>query len=234
MPKIIDEDDDYASSSSSSGSSGSSGSSSGSSNSSVNSNENDDFDDDDYDDEEFEDENEEGGIVNNKKKRENKKDNSASKDDEQYDEEYEDVVSDTDDNVLEEDDEPIENYLQKINETLKSDIITNYHPQLKPHNYEEIQLLTKIQRNKYGDIIDDLHKTTPIMTKYERTRILSERTVQINLGMQSFLEDNAKDVIDGYLIALEELKQKKIPFIVKRPMPNGAFEYWNASDLEII
>ena len=72
------------------------------------------------------------------------------------------------------------------------------------------------------------------MTKYERTRILAERTVQINLGMQSFLDDDAKEVIDGYLIALEELNQKKIPFIVKRPMPNGAFEYWNATDLEMI
>jgi len=228
MTKIIDEDDDYSESSSSDGSSSSS---------SINSNDIDDeFDEDDFDDDdEFDEENEENGVINTKKKRDNKKDNSATaiiKDDEEYDEDNNMDMDDDDENS--DDGEPIENYLQKVSETLKSDIITNYHPQLKPHNYEEIQLLTKIQRNKYGDIIDDLHKTLPIMTKYERTRILAERTVQINLGMQSFLEDDAKDVIDGYLIALEELKQKKIPFIIKRPMPNGAFEYWNGSDLEII
>jgi DNA-directed RNA polymerase I, II, and III subunit RPABC2 len=225
MPKIIDEEEDYESSSSSTSSSASS----------VNNF--DDDDDDDFDDDD--DDNEEETNIT-KKKRENKKDVAAAKtDEEQYDEQYDDdIISDDDDDDNEDDDdddgEPIENYLQKISETLKSDIITNYHTQLKPHNYEEIQLLSKIQRNKYGDIIDDLHKTLPIMTKYERTRILAERTVQINLGMQSFLDDDAKDVIDGYLIALEELKQKKIPFIAKRPMPNGSFEYWNISDLEII
>ena len=41
-------------------------------------------------------------------------------------------------------------------------------------------------------------------------------------------------VIDGYLIALKEFEEKKIPFIVKRPMPNGGCEYWKLSDLEIL
>ena len=134
----------------------------------------------------------------------------------------------------EDEEENIENYLQKINDDIKSCIITNYHPELKIHNYEEIQLLTKIKRDNNGDIIDDLHKTSPFMTKYERARILSERTVQINSGSPSFLDNLSNDIIDGYLIALEELKQKKIPFIIKRPLPNGSFEYWNLSDLELL
>jgi len=132
------------------------------------------------------------------------------------------------------DEEPIENYLQKITDTLKTNIINDYHPQLKPHNFEEIELLTKIVRNKNGDIIDDLHKTSPFMTKYERSRILAERTVQINSGANIFVENNDNEIIDGYLIALNELKQKKIPFIIKRPLPNGTFEYWNVNDLEIL
>ena len=28
--------------------------------------------------------------------------------------------------------------------------------------------------------------------------------------------------------------KKKIPFIIKRPIPGGAFEYWKLKDLEII
>ena len=40
--------------------------------------------------------------------------------------------------------------------------------------------------------------------------------------------------IDNNLIALEELKQKKLPFIIMRPIPNGKKEYWRLSDLEII
>ena len=37
-----------------------------------------------------------------------------------------------------------------------------------------------------------------------------------------------------YLIAEKELNQKKIPFIIMRPLPNGKKEYWRLQDLEII
>jgi len=42
------------------------------------------------------------------------------------------------------------------------------------------------------------------------------------------------NIIDGYLIALKEYEKKAIPFIVKRPLPNGGCEYWKFEDLEII
>jgi hypothetical protein len=32
----------------------------------------------------------------------------------------------------------------------------------------------------------------------------------------------------------KELEEKKMPFIIKRPMPNGGCEYWKLSDLEIL
>jgi DNA-directed RNA polymerase subunit K/omega len=183
--------------------------------------EEDDIYDDEIEDDEDDEDDEDEVVVNNVA--------------ESYDIEYEEAVVDEDDeDVVVKDDEPIEYYLQKLNDQIKSNIIGEYHPQLKPHNYEEIQLLTKIKRNENGDIIDDLHKTTPIMTKYEKSRILAERTVQLNLGMHTFLDNEQPDIIDGYLIALQEFKEKKIPFIVKRPLPNGAFEYWNACDLEIL
>jgi len=41
-------------------------------------------------------------------------------------------------------------------------------------------------------------------------------------------------MIDGYLIALKELDQKKIPFIIQRPLPNGGSEYWRLCDLEML
>ena len=47
-----------------------------------------------------------------------------------------------------------------------------------------------------------------------------------------FKMDN--NVIDGYLIALKELEEKKIPFIIRRPIPNGGSEYWKLSELENI
>jgi DNA-directed RNA polymerase I, II, and III subunit RPABC2 len=126
------------------------------------------------------------------------------------------------------DDEPLE----KI-EDLQKDIISNYHPELKTLNYEEIESLCIVVRNNKGIIIDPLHKTLPILSRYERARVLGERAEQINSGAEPFIEVD-ETMIDGYLIALKELEQKKIPFIIQRPLPNGGCEYWRLRDLEMI
>ena len=104
---------------------------------------------------------------------------------------------------------------------------------MKAHNYEEIEALSTIVRDAEGNIIDPFHKTTSILSRYERARILGERAKQINEGAQSFIEVD-ESIIDGYLIAEKELEQKKIPFIIQRPLPNGGSEYWRIRDLEIL
>jgi len=38
-------------------------------------------------------------------------------------------------------------------------------------------------------------------------------------------------MINGLTIAQLEFKQKKLPFIIRRPLPNGGSEYWNVHDL---
>ena len=131
------------------------------------------------------------------------------------------------------DDDDDEDYLQKIDDATKNDIISNFHPELYNHNYDEIQTLSKVVRDNNGTIIDALHKTLPFVTKYEKARILGERSKQLNAGAQSFVEVD-DNVIDGYLIALKEFEEKKVPFIIKRPLPNGGCEYWKLQDLEIL
>jgi len=133
----------------------------------------------------------------------------------------------------EDDDDNDDNYLKKFDDQLQDRIIENFHPELKAHNYEEIEALCTIIKDQLGNIIDPFHKTTPILSRYERARILGERAKQINEGAQPFVEveDN---MIDGYLIAEKELEQKKIPFIIQRPLPSGGSEYWRIRDLEIL
>jgi DNA-directed RNA polymerase I, II, and III subunit RPABC2 len=87
-----------------------------------------------------------------------------------------------------------------------------------------------VERNANGNIVDPYHKTIPFLSKYEYTRILGLRATQIEQGGQVFIET---DMIDPYLIAKEELRQKKIPFIIKRPIP-GSMEYWKVCDLELL
>ena len=135
----------------------------------------------------------------------------------------------SDDSEEEEDDD----YLQKFDEGLRTNFINKYHPEVSVHNYEEVKKLANVVRDGNGTIIDPLHRTIPIMTKYESTRILGQRAKQIETGAQP-LVDVPDDIIDSYIIAENELKAKKIPFIIRRPIPNGGFEYWHSYDLELL
>lgn len=145
----------------------------------------------------------------------------------------ENYISINDESDDDDDDDDDDDYLQKFDKEVKSQFLEEFHPESLSHNYDEIKNLAKVARNKNGNIIDPLHKTTHILTKYEKTRILGQRAKQINAGAKPFVEVK-EGIIDGYIIALKELELKKIPFIIKRPIPNGGFEYWYVSDLEIL
>ena len=142
---------------------------------------------------------------------------------------FDDIEDDNDDD--DEDDD--ENYLQKFDENLQKNVIADYHPEMISHNYSEIEVMSRVIRDENGVIIDPLHKTLPFITRYEKARILGERAKQINAGAKPFV-DVPMNMIDGYLIALKEFEEKKIPFILKRPLPGGGLEYWKFKDLEIL
>jgi DNA-directed RNA polymerase subunit K/omega len=141
------------------------------------------------------------------------------------------VLEHSDDVDDDEDDEEYENYLQKFSKDVHKNYVENFHPMSFVHNNKEIESLTIIIRDKYNNVIDDLHKTIPYLTKYERTRILGQRAKQILSGSSPFVEVD-KEIVDSYIIAEMELKAKKIPFIIRRPLPNGGSEYWKLKDLE--
>jgi DNA-directed RNA polymerase I, II, and III subunit RPABC2 len=124
-------------------------------------------------------------------------------------------------------------YLQKFNSDISRQYITDHHPEAMIHNYDEISALSNVIRDKDNNIIDKLHQTLPYLTKYERARVLGQRAKQINSGAKAFVKV-PENIIDGYLIAELELAQKRIPFIIRRPIPGGACEYWKLKDLEII
>jgi DNA-directed RNA polymerase I, II, and III subunit RPABC2 len=132
-----------------------------------------------------------------------------------------------------EDEEEDDDYLQKFDKEIRENYILEQHPESINHNYDEIYNLAKVQRNKDNIIVDSLHKTIPILTKYEKTRILGQRAKQLNNGAKPLVKLPVP-LIDGYLIALKELEEKMIPVIIRRPLPNGASEYWHLRDLEIL
>jgi DNA-directed RNA polymerase I, II, and III subunit RPABC2 len=72
----------------------------------------------------------------------------------------------------------------------------------------------------------------PFLNQFEKTKVLTFRASQLAQGSRPYIEvpDNVTDV---YTIAKMELAQKKLPFILKRPLPDGDYEYWKLSELMV-
>jgi DNA-directed RNA polymerase subunit K/omega len=132
-------------------------------------------------------------------------------------------------------DKPCEHYVEenfkKFTSNLDHNVIMELHPREKAINYEDVKTLCTIQRTMNGLIKDPIHTTVPILTKFEYTRVLGLRATQIENGAPLFISVD-ESIIDSYVIARMELEAKKLPFIIRRPLPGGKMEYWRLHDLE--
>ena len=73
------------------------------------------------------------------------------------------------------------------------------------------------------------YQTPHHLTKYEKTKILAERSQQLSNGSPAFVDVKGTPR-NTYEIALQELQEKQIPFLLKRPYGNG-YEIWKVCDL---
>lgn len=91
-----------------------------------------------------------------------------------------------------------------------------------------------VQRVKNLD--KSTYRSLPIMTKYELNQVIGLRTMHLARGAMPFVETSGEVERNMSLraIALRELKEKKLPYIVKRPMPNGKPEYWGVDELSLV
>ncbi|KAJ9149678.1 RNA polymerase Rpb6 [Coniochaeta hoffmannii] len=78
-------------------------------------------------------------------------------------------------------------------------------------------------------IPNELRTTTPFMTKYERARILGTRALQISMNAPVLVDLEGET--DPLQIAIKELREKKIPLIVRRYLPDGYYEDWTCEEL---
>ena len=76
-------------------------------------------------------------------------------------------------------------------------------------------------------------KTRPIMTKFEKTSIIGTRMEQLQRGAEPYIRVDVSKPFNPRDIAIEELKQKKLPFLINRTLPNGNTETWKVEDLEV-
>ncbi|XP_073306907.1 DNA-directed RNA polymerases II, IV and V subunit 6A-like [Primulina huaijiensis] len=77
--------------------------------------------------------------------------------------------------------------------------------------------------------IERPRKTSKYMTKYERARILGTRALQISMNAPVMVELEGET--DPLEIAMKELRQRKIPFTIRRYLPDGSYEDWGVNEL---
>ena len=94
--------------------------------------------------------------------------------------------------------------------------------------------------DEYNKVMASLDKeklySNPEMTKYEFNLIMSTRTNQLALGAQAFVDvSNLKTQSNMQLrnVALQEFREGKLPYIIKRSLPNNKFEYYRIRDMDL-
>ena len=125
-------------------------------------------------------------------------------------------------------------YFNKLTDNEIKVELLNEHPEFKIHNTSEVNALSNVIKDADGNIIDELHRTIPFITRYEKAKILGERAKQLTYSNVEPLIDIPSDIIDSYEIAKLEYNANAIPFIIKRNIPDGSCEYWKFRDLEKI
>lgn len=91
---------------------------------------------------------------------------------------------------------------------------------------------TKIKARDVGQ-----YRSMPIMTRYEFDQVIALRTMHLSRGappMVDVPEDfQVRTNMELRSIAIRELKEGRLPYFIKRPMPNAKPEYWKVSELSL-
>jgi DNA-directed RNA polymerase subunit K/omega len=74
-------------------------------------------------------------------------------------------------------------------------------------------------------------KSTPILTQYERVRLIGDRTAQLAQGAKPMID--GVNGMDPRVVSQLELESKMIPIKICRPMPNGMKEVWELKELKL-
>ena len=88
------------------------------------------------------------------------------------------------------------------------------------------QIITKDLPHEAVEVTDNNNQIVigpPMLTRFEKARIMGARALQLSLGAPVFIEI-PKNATTSLEIAMEELKQRIIPIVIKRTLPNGDYQ----------
>ncbi|KXZ43283.1 hypothetical protein GPECTOR_95g672 [Gonium pectorale] len=95
---------------------------------------------------------------------------------------------------------------------------------------EHIDILDPQEQGEQG-AVQRQRITSRYMTKYEKARVLGTRALQISMNAPVMVELSGET--DPLEIAMKELREKKVPFTIRRYLPDGSYEDWSISELVV-
>ncbi|EPY37320.1 DNA-directed RNA polymerases I, II, and III subunit RPABC2 [Angomonas deanei] len=73
--------------------------------------------------------------------------------------------------------------------------------------------------------------TAPYLTKYERARVLGTRAVQLSQNAPVLVKIEGET--DPLTIALKELRERVLPLMIRRVLPDNTYEDWSIEELDV-
>jgi DNA-directed RNA polymerase I, II, and III subunit RPABC2 len=100
------------------------------------------------------------------------------------------------------------------------------HPEVKP-----------VFRSQVTETVKQARITRPYFTKYEFTSLMATRAQQLAEGAKPLANMEGLKTSDPMFVwnlARREIEQRKLPFVIRRQLPDGTAEFWSAQELEVI
>lgn len=101
------------------------------------------------------------------------------------------------------------------------------HPEVKPVFRKEV--IENVKKPRF---------TREYFTKYEYTALVATRAQQLAEGAKPMVSLDGLKASDPIMfvwnVAKREIEQRKLPFVVRRQLPNGESEYWSAQEMEVM
>lgn len=117
--------------------------------------------------------------------------------------------------------------MEKYNLNL-DDIYKNLNGNKEVEDKFKLNLLNKIKNLlKMDNKTLSEHELT--LTKFEKVRVIGQRAMQLSLGAPPLVDITGMQ--DAISIAEKELKENKIPIIIRRTYPNGETKEFDVSDM---
>lgn len=127
-----------------------------------------------------------------------------------------------------EDDDGSQNFDESFNDEFNENDVEEEKEEEEQHDVELVD--TGEQKIKENIIQAKERITTRFLTKYEKARIIGARALQISKNAPIMVETRPGEW-DPLKIAERELLERKIPFIIRRYLPDNSYEDWRVDEL---